>query len=133
MKANQTPFLLRALWFIFFGWHVAGFWILAAWFLNVTIIGLPLGAWMLNRLPQVLTLKGRGGTLVEDKKSGMVYRRGPNQVFFPIRVGYFLLIGWWLSLLWSALGYLLCLTIIGLPFGLLMLNNLPAVTTLQRS
>lgn len=132
MKTNQTPFLLRALWFIFFGWYIAGFWILVAWFLNVTIIGLPFGLWMLNRLPQVMTLKGRGGRLIVDEKSGTVYHQSAQQPPFLIRAAYFILIGWWLSLLWAAVGYLLCLTLLGLPFGLIMLNNLPTITTLQR-
>jgi hypothetical protein len=29
-------------------------------------------------------------------------------------------------------GYILCASIIGLPFGVLMLHTLPAITTLQR-
>jgi len=42
------------------------------------------------------------------------------------------LIGWWFSLIWSLVGWLLCVTIIGLPLGVLMLNRLPNVTTLMR-
>jgi uncharacterized membrane protein YccF (DUF307 family) len=42
------------------------------------------------------------------------------------------LIGWWLSLIWSLLGWLFCVTIIGMPLGVLMLNRLPNVTTLMR-
>jgi hypothetical protein len=41
--------------------------------------------------------------------------------------------GWWLSLIWAGVAWLLCATIIGLPFGVLMLNALPAVTTLHRN
>ncbi|MBK8432432.1 MAG: hypothetical protein IPL28_14560 [Chloroflexi bacterium] len=48
-----------------------------------------------------------------------------------MRALYFLVIGWWFSLIWATLGWLLCLTIIGLPLGVVMLNTLPAVTTLQ--
>jgi hypothetical protein len=34
---------------------------LIAWVLNASIIGLPLGLWMIDRVPQVLTLKARPG------------------------------------------------------------------------
>ena len=53
-------------------------------------------------------------------------------VFFLIRLIYFMLIGWWFSLIWSLLAWLLCVSIIGLPFGVLMFNRLPGVTTLMR-
>ena len=43
---------------------------------------------------------------------------------FILRAIYFVLIGWWFSLIWSLLGWLLCVTIIGLPLGVLMLNRL---------
>ena len=48
-----------------------------------------------------------------------------------VRALYFLFIGWWAGLIWLQIGYLLVLTIIGLPFGLLMLNCLPMVLTLK--
>ncbi len=60
------------------------------------------------------------------------HTQGVSQNPFILRAIYFLLIGWWLSLIWSLLGWLLCVTIIGLPLGVLMLNRLPEVTTLMR-
>ena len=131
-KTNQTPFILRALWFILFGWHLAAGWIGIAWFFNVTIIGLPLGLWMLNRVPQVLTLKSLGGNIVINEKSGDAYYEAQKQPFILLRILYFIIFGWWVSLLWAAVGYLLCVSIVGLPIGLVMLNNLPLVTTLRR-
>ncbi len=131
-KANETPFILRALWFIFFGWHLAAGWIAIAWLLNVTIIGLPLGLWMLNRVPQVLTLKSMGGAYVIDEKSGSTAYIGESQYPLIIRAIYFVIFGWWVSLIWATIGYLLSVSIIGLPFGLIMLNRLPFVTTLGR-
>jgi len=35
--------LIQALWFVFIGWWLGALSIAAAWFLNITIIGLPLG------------------------------------------------------------------------------------------
>ncbi len=126
---SQFPFLLRVLWFFLIGWHVTLYWILIAWLLNVTIIGLPLGTWMLNRVPLVLTLRMPETYLVGQPGGGWQTRMAaqPN---FLVRVLYFILIGWWFSLLWSLAAWLLCVTIIGLPVGVWMFNRLPKVTTL---
>jgi uncharacterized membrane protein YccF (DUF307 family) len=129
------PFILRVLWFIFIGWHVTFWWVLAAWLLNLTIIGMPLGLWMLNRVPLVLTLRTQRTYAVSETRSdGVVewHAQGVRQNPFILRAIYFVLIGWWFSLIWSLLGWLLCVTIIGLPLGVLMLNRLPEVTTLMR-
>jgi uncharacterized membrane protein YccF (DUF307 family) len=130
-----VPFLIRVLWFFLIGWHVTFWWVLAAWLFNVTIIGLPVGLWMLNRVPLVLTLRAqRGYTVTQVNADGAVqsrYRSEP-QILWVWRFLYFVLIGWWFSLLWSLLGWLLCVTIIGMPLGVLMLNRLPNVTTLMR-
>jgi uncharacterized membrane protein YccF (DUF307 family) len=129
------PFILRVLWFIFIGWHVTFWWVLAAWLLNLTIIGMPLGLWMLNRVPLVLTLRTqRTYSVSETRADGAVEWRtqGVPQNPFILRAIYFVLIGWWFSLVWSLLGWLLCVTIIGLPLGVLMLNRLPEITTLMR-
>jgi uncharacterized membrane protein YccF (DUF307 family) len=130
-----VPFLIRVLWFFLIGWHVTFWWVLAAWLFNVTIIGLPVGLWMLNRVPLVLTLRTqRGYTVTQVNADGAVqsrYRSEP-QISWVWRLLYFVFIGWWFSLLWSLLGWLLCVTIIGMPLGVLMLDRLPNVTTLMR-
>jgi uncharacterized membrane protein YccF (DUF307 family) len=130
-----VPFLIRVLWFFLIGWHVTLWWVLAAWIFNITIIGLPLGLWMLNRVPLVLTLRTqRGYTVTQVNADGSArsrYQSAP-QISWLLRFLYFVLIGWWFSLIWSLLGWLLCVTIIGLPLGVLMLNRLPNVTTLMR-
>jgi uncharacterized membrane protein YccF (DUF307 family) len=130
-----VPFLLRVLWFILIGWHVTLYWVLAAWLFNLTVIGLPVGLWMLNRVPLVLTLRSqRAYTVTQVDSDGAVrarYRSAP-QISWVLRFLYFVLIGWWFSLIWSMLSWLLCVTIIGLPLGVLMLNRLPNVTTLMR-
>ncbi len=129
----ETPFLLRVIWFFVFGWELTGLWVLVAWALNASIIGLPLGLWMIDRVPQVLTLKARPGAVVTDVKSGRSEFLPASTVPFLIRAAYFVLIGWWFSLLWAVLAWLLCATIIGLPLGVMMLNGLPTVTTLANS
>lgn len=128
------PFIVRVLWFIFIGWELTGVWILIAWLLNLTIIGLPVGLWMLDRVPQVLTLKPSGAVIVARNRRGQVWARYGDipQHSWLIRLPYFIVIGWWFSLLWAAAAWLFCATIIGLPLGVWMLNRLPNVTTLWR-
>ena len=58
--------MLRVIWFVLVGWWLTGILSVAAWALNATIIGLPLGLWIINRLavrrdaaPSELSLPGR--------------------------------------------------------------------------
>lgn len=130
-----VPLLLRILYFFLFGWWATGVWINAAWLLNLTIIGLPLGVWMLNRVPQVLTLRPTKQVLVAYERGEQIQLRseGIPQHPWMLRLIYFVLIGWWLSWLWANAGWIISLTIIGLPLGIWMLNRVPAITTLMRT
>lgn len=122
--------LLRIIWFILVGWWLTGILSAAAWALNATIIGLPLGLWIINRLPFVATLRP-----VESfyRIEGGAVISGVQQRPFLIRAVYFLLVGWWLSGLWMAVAYVLLISIIGLPFAFWMYGRIGAVTTLFRS
>lgn len=130
-----VPLLFRILYFFLFGWWATGVWINVAWLLNATIIGLPLGVWMLNRVPQVLTLRPtRQVVMAYGHGDGIQIRTtGLPQHPWPIRLIYFVLIGWWLSLLWSNAAWILSATVIGLPLGIWMFNRLPVLTTLMRT
>lgn len=130
---NEMPFIVRAIWFFVLGWELTGIWILVAWALNASIIGLPLGLWMIDRVPQILTLKARPGSYLTDLEDGRSSFIPARQPFFLARVFYFFVIGWWFSLLWATIAWILCATIIGLPLGIVMLNALPTVTTLRNS
>jgi len=129
---NSGPgLLIRALYFILFGWWFSGIWAVVAWFLCITIIGLPFGLYMLNRLPQVVTLKPRRSDLVLTA-TGHVVERSVLQVPFLLRAIYFLLIGWWLSAIWLVIAWALHITIIGMVIGFWMFNRVPAIITLAR-
>ncbi|MFQ3307954.1 MAG: uncharacterized membrane protein YccF (DUF307 family) [Candidatus Nanohaloarchaea archaeon] len=131
ISGGSPNILIRAGWFLLVGWELTALWLSIAWLLNISIIGLPIGLKMINWTPKVLTLKD-----IEKEKrveSGEITITGPKQRNMLLRAVYFLVIGWWLSLIWMIMGYLLSISIIGLPFGIWMLNRLPEVTTLYRS
>jgi len=128
--------LVRALYFIFVGLWLGGVWTAIAWVLIVTIIGMPLGLWMLNSLPQVMTLRPKHAVAhvrMEDGRPVMTHT-GLTQVPFLLRAFYFILIGWWFSLLWLSLAWLISgITLgLGLPLAFWMFDQVPAVTTLAR-
>lgn len=135
VQQEQLPFIVRAIYFLFIGLWLTFIWIVIAWFFNATIILLPVGLWMINRVPQVLTLRRMPREVTVDEYRGtvVVWTRDVPQRPWIVRLLYFIFIGWWLSLIWAIVGWLLCATIIGLPLGIIMLNTLPAVTTLFRT
>ncbi|RRR75786.1 MAG: YccF domain-containing protein [Candidatus Viridilinea halotolerans] len=123
--------ILRILYFLFFGIWFSALWATVAWVLCVTIVGLPVGLWMLNRLPQVTTLQPQRELLVVST-TGEIYRQGLPQVNVLIRALWFVLVGWWFSALWLSVAWALCTVIIGMPFGFWMFNRVPAIITLAR-
>ncbi len=134
VQERAPGLLIRAVWFIFVGWWLGQLAVLSAWVLNVLIITLPLGLYILNRLPQVFTLRpssqswqiqaaGEGVTVV---KSVDISQRD-----FWLRAVYFLLIGWWFSLIWLEAAWLAGVTLILLPLSFWMFAKAAAVTTLR--
>ena len=128
--------LIRVLWFLFIGWWLGLIWVLIAWFFNLTIIGLPLGLFMINNIPQVMTLQpARMQTVVDARNGTQVVRQLPlEQPPFLLRALYFLVIGFWFSLVWMLLAWLISLVTLGLafPISFWMFNRVPCVTTLAR-
>jgi uncharacterized membrane protein YccF (DUF307 family) len=57
VNVQQRPFLLRAIYFLVIGWWFSFIWVIAAWLTTATLILLPLGIWMMNRVPAVTTLQ----------------------------------------------------------------------------
>lgn len=129
--ASGPNLLIRALWFVLVGWWLGGIVISLAWLANVTIIGLPLGLYLLNRLPTIFTLRPQEQS-VRLTPAGE-WRQCKEQQPFLVRAVYFLLVGWWFSGLWLAAAYAIGVTIIGLPLAFIMFNYAGAVTTLYRS
>ncbi|MEN6481645.1 MAG: YccF domain-containing protein [Anaerolineaceae bacterium] len=128
--------IIRILYFIVFGLEIGAIWTAAAWVLIVTVIGMPLGLLMLNRLPQIMTLKPMRSQRVVEQKDGRWVMRdsGLKQRPFLGRAIYFVLIGWWFSLVWLGLAWLISgVTLgLGLPLSFWMFEQVPAITTLAR-
>jgi uncharacterized membrane protein YccF (DUF307 family) len=131
-RNDGANLLIRALYFVLVGWWLSGIWAAVAWCLSITIIGLPLGLYMLNRLPQVVTLKPSRDNLIVTP-SGRLVRMEARQRPFLLRALYFVLIGWWFSAVWIVIAWALHATIIGMVIGFWMFDRVPAVITLARS
>ncbi len=137
IPSTQGPgCLVRGLYFLFVGCWLGAIWMLVAWFLNVTIIGLPLGLAMLNRLPQIMTLRPvRMQTTVTTRNGNTYVDQVPlRQRSFLGRALYFILIGWWFSLVWLIFAWLIAgITLgLGLPIAFWMFDRVPEITTLAR-
>jgi uncharacterized membrane protein YccF (DUF307 family) len=126
--------LVRVLWFFLVGWWAGLFWLHIGYVLCLSVIFLPIGLAMLNRLPAVLTLRPMSQqTQVTAYAGGIAVQiTEVPQRSFLVRTLYFLLIGWWFGYCWAVVGYFCTLSLVLLPIGIVMLNRLPAVITLRR-
>jgi uncharacterized membrane protein YccF (DUF307 family) len=126
--------VVRFLWWLFIGSWASALVILAAWAALVSIVGLPLALWLIDRLPFVLTLRPRSSrwAVLSGSAGTTVVRTTPVQRSWLVRLVWLVLVGWWASLLWMAAAWLVQLTVVGLPVALWMFNRTPAVVSLYR-
>jgi uncharacterized membrane protein YccF (DUF307 family) len=130
--AKKNPgCLIQLVWFALVGWWLGQAWVAVAWFFAATIIGMPLTVIMLNRVPEVMALRGETELLVRSWNGHTVVTEVP-QYNILLRALYFILVGWWASALWLELAYGLCMTIIGLPLGFWMFDRTPAIVSLRQ-
>ncbi len=127
--------LVRLIWWLFVGWWASGLAVIVAWAALISIIGIALGIWLINRLPSVLTLRPRSRTwaLGQDELGRtVVSERSRQQATWSIRCLWFVLIAWWASAIWMGLAWFVQLTIVGIPIALLMFNRTPFIASLYR-
>ncbi len=136
IQAQRNPgCVVQLLWFALVGWWAGQIWVAIAWALMLTIVGIPLGVAMLNRVPEVIALRNPLATATVTRVQGdSVVTRSVEvpQRNLLLRALYFLLIGWWLTALWIEFAYALCVSIIGLPIGLWMYDRVPALLSLRQ-
>ena len=127
-------FLVRIAWYIFIGWWLSGLAIGVGWLLAVTIVGLPMAFMIFNRIPAIMTLRGRTLTYEATIKDGVTYLKGrnPNQRPLWLRAIWFVLVGWWLGAVWMAASWLIGLPIVTLPLSIWMMNRVGGVMTMLR-
>jgi uncharacterized membrane protein YccF (DUF307 family) len=130
VEVEPPNLVLRVIWFLVVGWWLTGILSVVAWALNATIIGLPLGLWIINRMPLAATLRPANSQYHVENG---VLRPSTEQHPLLLRAIYFVLIGWWLSGLWMLVAYALLLTIVGMPAAFWMYGRIGAITTLYRT
>jgi len=120
--------LFRILYFLLFGWWLGALAGGLALLLCATFIGLPIGTMILNRLPGILTLQPDG----EPCLDGYHHRHYREEIPMLLRIIYFFVLGWEIGVVMLIVGYLLIVTVIGAPLGVIILSYLPLGMTLSR-
>ena len=119
--------LIQILWFAFIGWWLGTFAISVAYVMLLLIVTIPVGIAILNNIPMIMALRQ------PDRLVTPYGEVGVQQHNFLLRALWFIFVGWWLAGVALSVGYFLCMTIIGLPFGFLIFDMTPALLTLRRS
>ncbi|HWK80154.1 MAG TPA: hypothetical protein VNP95_05285 [Thermomicrobiales bacterium] len=130
---QPVPFLIRAIWFFVVGWWLSGVFIAAGYLFTASIVGMPVGFWFLNRVPQAQTLRMRNNDLIVTESDGVTFLRETEQqqLPWPIRAIWFPF-GLVLGAIWLSIAWALGAIIITLPISIWMINRAPEVITLQR-
>lgn len=119
--------LIQILWFVFIGWWLGSFAVGAAYVMFLLIVTIPVGIAILNNIPMIMALRQ------PDRLVTAYGEVSVPQHNFLLRALWFVFVGWWLAGIALTIGYALCMTIIGLPFGFVIFDMVPAMLTLRRS
>lgn len=125
---DDRSLLVRAVWFLLVGWWATGIWLGVAWFFLVLIVTIPIGIKMINLVPLVLSLKSPTRELSGEVSAAKLESRAQRNLL--VRGVWFLLVGWWASLVVMAIAYLFTLTIVGIPVAIWLYGKLPFVVSL---
>ena len=133
VEVKTHGFLVRVLYYVFIGWWFGLLWALLSWLVYATVIGAPLGAVMLNKVPGMISLKQgeKSMKVVSDASGYGAVEEKPQQRRWWIRVIYYPF-GLIFSLIAILLGWLLCVFLITLPLGIMLFNKVPAIASLHR-
>lgn len=133
VKVKEHGLIVRFFYFWFIGWWFGLFWALLSWVMYATVIGAPLGAVMMNKVPGAISLKSRQKDIkvITTENGYKVSEVKKQQHPIWVRILYYP-IGLVLSLLLIFLGWFLCVFLITMPLGIVVFNAVPAVTSLHR-
>lgn len=135
-QASGPGCLIRGLWFIFIGLWLGALVTFISWPLILSVIGLPIGLMLLNRLPKIMTLQPSQlhTQVVMQNGTYVLVQSTQTQRSMLIRAIYFVVVGWWLSGFWLGAAWAIAgVTFgLGLPLSFWMFNRVGAVTTLAR-
>ena len=135
MSDSPEPnMLLRVVWFVFVGWWLSFWAIVLATVLQLTIIGIPGAIWVINRIPQIMTLKTSRRLQVSNNDSGVtvIGYSDREQRRWWVRAIYYVLVGWWATFVWLLLLWIAGILIITLPISFWMSGQTGKVQTLRR-
>lgn len=133
-ESSEPNLVIRIIWFFVVGWWLSALATIAAIVLQLTLIGIPLAIWLINRLPQIVTLKSSRKLQISESSAGVVVVQHADreQLVFWQRALYYVLIGWWAVSLWLTLAWFVAVTVIGLPLAFWMYGATGKVQTLRR-
>ena len=114
--AEHVRLILNVLWFLCGGFVLALAYGLAALLCFVLIVTIPFGVASMRLM--VYSLWPFGRTIVDRRDAGIASGIG--------NILWLLVAGWWLALAHIAAGVALCVTIIGIPFGIANFKLVPA-------
>jgi uncharacterized membrane protein YccF (DUF307 family) len=135
-RRHGPGLFVRGIWYLLIGWWLTGLAITFAWLCTVSIVLLPIGYLIVSKIPTILTLRPRSietDVAVDADGTVRITTGGAKQPPFWQRALWFIFVGWWACGVAMFVAYVLCLTVVLIPIGLMIFNRVPAVMTLQRN
>lgn len=108
-------FILNLLWLLFGGWTTALSWFTSAIIMVISIVGIP---WARAAFNIGLLNLWPFGSRVVDREHVSGADIGTGALGTLGNILWFVFCGWWLALVHLFFGIGLCITILGIPFGL---------------
>lgn len=135
-RRENPNIILRLIWFLLVGWWL-GFWaIIGAYLCLVLIVPAPIGIWLLNRLPRIITMRApKRAVTVHDRDGHLTIDQNEiRQRSWLIRLPWLILVGWWAGAIWLLTAYVITIVTLGFgfPISFWMFGRAARVITLYR-
>ena len=133
-SSPEPNLLIRVLWFLFVGWWLSFWAVLVAIVFQLTIIGIPVSIWIINRIPQITTLKSSRKLQITEAAAGVVvvdHADRPQRPWWQ-RAIWYVLVGWWAVSIWILLAWIASVTLFLMGLGFWMYGQTGKIQTLRR-